>query len=287
MDLDDEDGAEQDQRLQIALALQSAFLEYGNSASAFAFVNQLVVRKFGKDAEKTEAAFKALVNLISSEYRQIFSLACEDGKVPMVVFVKYQGEGKDVQAFFQPWIRVRPPKHGTDPTLPDFHIKHPFRTAEGYEAAWRAADASKKAASVGQPVKAVLETGDSDSAEVAEEIAYPRMRSAGQPMTATLEMGDSGSVAVAEEIGTSRTETEAAPAEAPAAPAITGGAQTAYAKLIDFLMQNVIEERSAARRSRWIRSAIVGMLGTFGCLVAVFHVVMILLESNGIIARGR
>jgi hypothetical protein len=287
MELDDEKGAEQDQRLQISLALQAAFLDYGKSADGFAFVNQLVVRKFGKDADKTEAAFKSLVSLVSSKYRQTLSLLCEDAKVPMVVFVKYQGEGKDVQAFFQPWIRVRTPEHGADPTLPDFYIKHPLRTAKGYEAAWRAADVSKQAASAGRPVKAISGTDDSSSVVAAQEIASPRFESAGRLVEATSKTGDLGSVALSEEIANPRPKNESEPRDAPAAHPVAGSAQTPYAKLQDFLVQEVIEERSATRRSRRMRSALFGMFGFFGCLVAIFHVAMILLESNGIIARSR
>ena len=261
---------DKDSRVMLARALGEAFLAHGQRADSYAFLNQQVARQLGVGEEKdraTKDAWDRLTKLLSSKTDE-FARSFHAENLAVVVFVRYYGEGRDNNAYFQPWVRVRPIQSGVF-SFPDFDLALPLRVSPRY------APLIDPAAASGNPLSAT-------AAPSVENRAGNRLTEGvgqlGQPKP-TESTGQHGIAAERGHADPSPGQSgNAAPSQAFEPPSWSGQ------KMLDLLIQDLIEERRDSQRfsSPWW-----WLFGIFGCCVAVFHIVMYFLEANGIIVRGQ
>jgi len=313
-ELDDNKGGDRDTRVVLARALETGFLEGACSSDSYAFLNQRVARHFSFAEDKdraTDLAFQRLINLLTS-IPQRWHVSFQQQNLSLIVFVRYKGEGVQRPAYFQPWVRVRDFPGGSV-TFPPFNLDPPMRIARRYVPAIDpTAMPSQPAATVAERPSAdrigsSVTSDDAVPASPAESPIHGRTPSssseADDPATGYLNPGAAGGdpdpggrqemTLVAEVVAPVQPQ----PAPRPHAHSeLTPGAQASSTsappatwlgqKMLDMLMQDLLDERRESRRTGSIWANLGLLLGTFGCLVAAFHLVMYILEAKGFIARG-
>lgn len=259
-DLDDRNAVDRDARCRMAVALEAVFLCDAQSCDSYAFLNETV----GRQVSDADTAWNALVALLTSTDRQHLSLRFLQENMPLVVFVKYRGSDRKSRAMFQPWIRVRQPTHGGAVTLPELNRSGPIQTSRRYVPAYHPAPANSKTDSpIARDEIGIADAGETDTSGV--QVAP----SESTPLECVTESGE-------------RSE-ESKP---PVPPVVVAQTSWPGQNIIDALFQDLIEERRESRRANSNGRLILGGLGLLAALIIVFHIVMYVLESSGVIERS-
>lgn len=257
-DLDDINSVDRDPRYRMVVALEAVFLRDAQSCDSYAFLNQTVEHQ----VTDADTAWNALVALLTSTDRQHLSLRFLQENMPLVVFVRYKGSDRKSKAMFQPWVRIKQSTHGGAVTLPDLNRNGPIRTARTYIPAYQPARTSAGAESkTVETRRAEPDESNPSGSHVSQSGHSPAERAA----------EDTAHAANIKQAMSSPVNT----------PASWPGQN-----IIDALFRDLLEERRESRRANSNGRLFLGALGLLAALIIVFHIVMYVLESSGMIARS-
>lgn len=259
-DLEDINSVDRDSRCRMASALEAVFLRDAQSCDSYAFLNETV----GRQVSDADTAWNALVALLTSTDRQHLSLRFLQENMPLVVFVRYKGSDRKSKAMYQPWVRIKQPIHGGAVTLPELNRSGPIQTARRYIPAYE--PTRKSASTESKTVRDETRQAEPDESDPSDAHVTQSGHSPAEP-------------------GAEDTAHAADIKQAMPSPANTPASWPGQ-NIIDALFQDLIEERRESRRANSTGRLLLGALVKLAAMIIVFHVVMYVLESSGVIARS-